>query len=431
MTKTRLLLLVLCTFLIAFTGLVTAQQAVQETVYVPHVDDRSAELVVDPDFEDSSLGGWIGDTENIWTGNFIKNPPAMPYRGDHFVWFGDYAKPTVASLSQTLTIPATGNAMFTFYLLTQHASVAHGATDKLEISLDGVVLSPTPIYANDTTYQGDGTYGNSYRRVVIDVSVYADGNPHLLKLETTQTGSAKADDITNFFIDQLSLRTGADINSNDFSGRGFTHADFDGNWGIDLAPSILNFGFVEPGQTATRTVTVINTGSTPLVGTAHPPGPQYAPSNFAVDNADYDIPPGGTGTVEISFTPTESETYHEYMHFEGGGTHSIWVFANSVRGVSMPNSRKVIINELSPRNTRGIRDEDGDRSDWIELKNFEEVPVLLDGWQIEYIPKGGNTTTWPFPNGVTIGAKGYLVVYASGKAGRRGSCGSGQHVRCN
>jgi len=72
----------------------------------------------------------------------------------------------------------------------------------------------------------------------------------------------------------------------------------------------------------------------------------------------------------------------------------------------------VCISEILADNANGIKDEDGDREDWIELYNSDASPVCLDGWWLT--DKASNMTQWQFPN-VTIAAKGMLLVWASGK----------------
>lgn len=73
---------------------------------------------------------------------------------------------------------------------------------------------------------------------------------------------------------------------------------------------------------------------------------------------------------------------------------------------------EVFISELLADNENGIRDEDGDRQDWIELHNPGEAPVSLDGWWLT--DKVNNKTQWRFP-AVSLPAKGFLIVWASGK----------------
>jgi len=69
----------------------------------------------------------------------------------------------------------------------------------------------------------------------------------------------------------------------------------------------------------------------------------------------------------------------------------------------------VTISEFLAVNDRGIRDDDGDRSDWIELHNSATEAVPLAGWTLV---DGANA--WRFP-AVTIAPNGRLLVWASGK----------------
>jgi hypothetical protein len=70
------------------------------------------------------------------------------------------------------------------------------------------------------------------------------------------------------------------------------------------------------------------------------------------------------------------------------------------------------LNEFMAANSRTLVDEDGDRSDWIELHNPDPTPVNLDGWHLT--DQSTNLTQWVFPN-ITVPANGYLLVFASGK----------------
>jgi hypothetical protein len=72
----------------------------------------------------------------------------------------------------------------------------------------------------------------------------------------------------------------------------------------------------------------------------------------------------------------------------------------------------VVINEFLAANTAGIQDQDGDRSDWIELRNTDAEPVSLAGWHLT--DDAGDLDKWTFP-AVSIPGHGYLLVYASGK----------------
>ncbi len=72
----------------------------------------------------------------------------------------------------------------------------------------------------------------------------------------------------------------------------------------------------------------------------------------------------------------------------------------------------VVINEFLAVNSSGLQDQDGDRSDWIELYNPGPAGALLTGWHLS--DDAGDLSKWTFP-AVNIPAGGYLLVFASGK----------------
>ncbi|HEX2475612.1 MAG TPA: lamin tail domain-containing protein, partial [Lacipirellulaceae bacterium] len=69
----------------------------------------------------------------------------------------------------------------------------------------------------------------------------------------------------------------------------------------------------------------------------------------------------------------------------------------------------VVINEFLALNTDGLQDEDGQRSDWIELKNTDAAPVSIGGWYL-----ADSVDQWQIPS-VTLAPNEYLVIFASGK----------------
>lgn len=79
---------------------------------------------------------------------------------------------------------------------------------------------------------------------------------------------------------------------------------------------------------------------------------------------------------------------------------------------------RVVISELVADNTQGLRDDDGDRSDWIELYNAGDAPADLTNWRLTDDLQ--SPAKWTFP-AVQIQPEQYLIVYASGKDRRDGS----------
>lgn len=72
----------------------------------------------------------------------------------------------------------------------------------------------------------------------------------------------------------------------------------------------------------------------------------------------------------------------------------------------------VVISEFLASNTKGLRDADGETSDWIELHNRGPSAVNLDGWCLT--DDATQPCRWRFP-AVPIPAGGHLLVFASGK----------------
>lgn len=72
----------------------------------------------------------------------------------------------------------------------------------------------------------------------------------------------------------------------------------------------------------------------------------------------------------------------------------------------------VVISELLADNRSGLKDDDGERHDWIEIHNIGSATVNLAGWALTDDPT--EPLHWKFP-ALEIPADGYVVVFASGK----------------
>ncbi|MDF1859946.1 MAG: lamin tail domain-containing protein [Verrucomicrobiales bacterium] len=70
------------------------------------------------------------------------------------------------------------------------------------------------------------------------------------------------------------------------------------------------------------------------------------------------------------------------------------------------------INEFMASNKSTLVDEDGDRSDWIEIYNPGTTAINLRGWHLT--DQSMNLVQWQFPD-VTLQPDRYLLVFASGK----------------
>jgi hypothetical protein len=75
-------------------------------------------------------------------------------------------------------------------------------------------------------------------------------------------------------------------------------------------------------------------------------------------------------------------------------------------------AQSLIISEFMAANNSGLRDEDGDTSDWVEIYNAAPEPASLAGWHLSNDPQ--RPRQWAFP-AVQVPGLGFLVVFASGK----------------
>lgn len=118
------------------------------------------------------------------------------------------------------------------------------------------------------------------------------------------------------------------------------------------------------------------------------------------------------GASFVAATPTSE--YYVYAENNNAGVFSParaeHEFHTLNTTLPVPNRGDLVINEILADNQNGLADPDGEIEDWIELYNNTTAPVNLTGL---YLSDNPNTPTkWPFPNGTTIPAKGYLIVWA-------------------
>lgn len=82
-------------------------------------------------------------------------------------------------------------------------------------------------------------------------------------------------------------------------------------------------------------------------------------------------------------------------------------------GTNVVATGKLIINEICPAPRSGLRDEDGELSDWIEIKNTSNEQISLNGFALS--DNAQRPTKWFFPENAAIAPNGYYLVFASGK----------------
>ena len=73
----------------------------------------------------------------------------------------------------------------------------------------------------------------------------------------------------------------------------------------------------------------------------------------------------------------------------------------------------LLINEVMPSPRSGLRDEDGELSDWVELRNLSDENIKLGTLALSDDPL--KPAKWAFPKDAVIPAGGYYLVFCSGK----------------
>ena len=73
----------------------------------------------------------------------------------------------------------------------------------------------------------------------------------------------------------------------------------------------------------------------------------------------------------------------------------------------------LMINEVVPTPRTGLRDEDGELSEWVELYNAGTKDIKLGNYALS--DNETKPVKWPFPKDAVIPAGGYYIVFCSGK----------------
>ncbi|MBL9139120.1 MAG: lamin tail domain-containing protein [Verrucomicrobiales bacterium] len=89
----------------------------------------------------------------------------------------------------------------------------------------------------------------------------------------------------------------------------------------------------------------------------------------------------------------------------------------------------VWVNEVQPRNSNGLRDAAGEAEPWLELHNSGASAVSLDGFFLTDNP--AEPRKWAFPNGYSLAAGGFLVVWMDGESSESSSTAPHAGFRIN
>jgi CotH kinase protein/Chitobiase/beta-hexosaminidase C-terminal domain/Lamin Tail Domain len=119
------------------------------------------------------------------------------------------------------------------------------------------------------------------------------------------------------------------------------------------------------------------------------------------------FPTPATGTVQVAFAPGHGITDTSLSSNAFAGANWTYTF-----DPNLASARNFVISEFMALNSNGSMDDDGDRSDWIEIQNRGPIAANLEGCYLTDTET--NLTKWRFPN-ILVPANGFLLVWASGK----------------
>ena len=133
----------------------------------------------------------------------------------------------------------------------------------------------------------------------------------------------------------------------------------------------------------------------------------FDPSAYVIDQVTTPIL-----NADVSYALMEDGSYAETSQFSPGYANTEEGF-QAYRSLSTVESGAVRINEIMADPKTGLRDEDGELVDWIELYNTTNQNVSLANYALS--DKENKPLKWRFPQDAVIPANGYYVVFCSGK----------------
>jgi hypothetical protein len=135
--------------------------------------------------------------------------------------------------------------------------------------------------------------------------------------------------------------------------------------------------------------------------------PATAVTAVGPDHYLFRFPKPPAGVVRVDWSPDHGITDQARLANRFVARGWTWSFAPNA------SSPQIIISEFMAANRGTLRDEDGETSDWIEIRNLGSTAESLSGWFLT--DKAKKPTMWKFPPGVLLPANGFIVLFASEK----------------
>ncbi len=138
----------------------------------------------------------------------------------------------------------------------------------------------------------------------------------------------------------------------------------------------------------------------------------YDPNMYLIDEL---ATPTLTADTSYALTAVDEDGVRHYettTYYSPGYANTEEGFV-AYRAANSTETGALVINEICPDPKVGIPDEDNEIVDWVELKNNTDQPISLGGYFLS--DKENKPMKWRFPDGATIPANGYYLVFCSGK----------------
>jgi hypothetical protein len=247
-------------------------------------------------------------------------------------------------------------------------------------------------------------------------------NPGPQWQHVVQTGTASSstvylylETIGDVYLDDVVLVAGStpEVGQN-FIANGDFESALTGPWGVspNLTQSTISTTTKHSGASSLHMVTTAGgttRGSAIYQDLATPltSGAAYTISYWYLPNTN-----GGTLTVRLSLSGIKST-----INIAPTGQAVARVTPDALNNVTttLAEFPPVWINEVLPNNVSGITDSKGEHEPWLELFNSGSTAIDLTGWYLT--ANYSNLQGWAFPNGATVPAGGFLVIFADGEPG--------------
>jgi hypothetical protein len=182
-----------------------------------------------------------------------------------------------------------------------------------------------------------------------------------------------------------------------------------------------DFNLTEPTITTITNSPTVITANIPVTFTADIQDATYAYFGYRYYKADsfqkiemFDDGAHGDGAAAdgvwgVSLTMGASDMQY-YIYAENADAGKFSPVRAEHEFYELTLSSTVVINEIMPSNNETASDQDGEFNDWIELYNNTSSTIDISGYHLS--DSVADPTKWVFPDGTTIGANDYLIVWA-------------------